>query len=135
MEGYNIGTTVDGKTLLGRTQDTLTISAITKESLTKADQGAKRVAVTGHDITFRMAGIVEVSASSQTSVLTSDEVLALALKKGDEAVIPLTYFKEGGATYEGVGVITGYSEDSAAEGDPTYSLDIKVSGELTLKTA
>lgn len=135
MEGYNIGTTVNGKTLLGVTQDTLTISALTKESIVKADKGDKRSAVTGHDVTLRMAGIIEVKADGTTAALSSDEILELSLKKGDEAIIPIVYTKEGGSAYEGNGVITGYSEDSSAEGDATYSLDIKISGSFTKKTA
>lgn len=130
MEGYNIGIKVDGKRLVGRTQDTMNIAANTKTSITKDDQGNGRLTVTGHTVTLKMAGIVEVMEDGTTNVLTNAEIMELALKKGKDAVIPVTYDRGTDAPYGGNGVITGYSEDSSAEGDATYGLDIQISGEF-----
>lgn len=130
MEGYNITFKVDGKTLCGRTQDDLAIAAITKESQTKDDQGAKRTRVVGQDVTFNCAGLVEVKSSGETTKLDANDVMDLALKTGDDAVIPVTYAR-GGNTYTGNAVITNYSETSNAEDEATYGLNMKVTGKLT----
>ena len=39
IEGYNIALKLDSKTILGRTQDDLSISSTTKTNLTKDDDG------------------------------------------------------------------------------------------------
>ena len=44
--GYNISISLNGKTVVGRTQEDLSISANVKESITKDDQGVKQSAVT-----------------------------------------------------------------------------------------
>ena len=46
------------------------------------------------------------------------------------AVVAVQYIVTGGNTYEGNGIITGYSESSSAEldSDTTLSLDIKIIG-------
>lgn len=131
MEGYNISLKVGDKTLLGRTSDSLNISATTKSSLTKDDRGNARVAVTGHEVTFSVSAILDVTESTQQ--LNRDDVIALALKTGAEAVVAVKYLCEGGDTYGGNAVITGYSESSSASGDEdaTISLDLRVSGAFT----
>lgn len=130
MEGYNIAFKVDGKTLAGRTQDDLNIRALTKESQTKDDGGNTNSVVTGHDVTFRAAGIMDVGSGEN---LGRDDIIALALKKGEEAKIPVTYGPSvgEGAIYQGVAVITGYSESTAANGDATYGLDFKIKGDFS----
>lgn len=132
MEGYNIALKVGEKTFVGRTQDDLTISALTKESITKDEKGNKISAVTGHDVSFRCAGIMEVDKDGDATKVYRDDIIAMALKTGDEALIDITYGPEGGAIYGGKAVITGYSESTSAEGDATYSLDLKVSGAFNL---
>ena len=129
MEGYNIAFKVDGKTLAGRTQDDLNITALTKESQTKDDGGNTNSVVTGHDVTFRTSGLMDVGTGEN---LGRDEIIALALKKGDDAKIPVTYGSSAGegAVYSGTAVITGYTESTAANGDATYGLDCKIAGEF-----
>lgn len=134
MEGYNIALKVDGKTLAGRTQDDMTISAVTKDSLTKDDGGNTNSTVTGHDVTFRVAGLMD-AAKGANGKLGRDEIIRLALKKGDEAKIPFVYGPADSLQYQGIAVITGYSESTNAQGEATYGLDLKVSGEMTEVTA
>ena len=131
MEGYNVALKVGEKTLVGRTQDDLTISALTKESITKDKKGNKISVITGHDVSFRCAGIMEVSAEGEATKLMRDDIIEMSLKTGKEAEIEVTYGPEGGAIYGGKAVITGYSESTSAEGDATYSLDLKISGAFT----
>ena len=133
VAGYNIafkiGTGSSAKTLAGRTQDDLTIAARTKESLTKDDQGAAQVSITGHDITFRATGLVDVTGG--TNMLDRDDIVADALKTGSAAVIAFTYMATGGTAYTGNCVITNYSESSNASDDATYTVDFRVTGAMT----
>lgn len=131
MEGYNVALKVGTKTLVGRTQDDLTISALTKESITKDEKGNKISVITGHDVSFRCAGVMEVTDDGQATKIMRDEILEMALKTGTDAEIEVTYGPEGGAIYGGKAVVTGYSESTSAEGDATYSLDLKISGAFT----
>ena len=130
IQGYNIAFKVDGKTFAGRTQDDLNIQALTKESQTKDDGGNTNSVVTGHDVTFRAAGIMDAGSGEN---LGRDEIIELALKTGDDAKIPATYGPTSGtgAVYQGTAVITGYTESTAANGDATYGLDFKISGKFT----
>ena len=125
---------VDEKTLAGRTQDDMNIAAIIKESLTKKDKGNSRQKITGHNVTFRAAGLME-NTTGQPQELTRDEVIALSLKKGDEAIVEVRYGVDGGKIYGGNAIITGYSESTNASGDATYGLDLKISGEFKEITA
>lgn len=135
--GYNIKLTIGGKTLAGRTQDSLNISAITKESITKDDNGKKQIAVVGHDVTFSVSALMEIISSVEATKLDRDDVIALSLKTGDEAVVAIEYALEGGDTYQGNAVITGYTEDSSAsaDSDTTVSLNLQVTGDFTKKNA
>lgn len=134
MEGYNVALKVGTKTLVGRTQDDLTISALTKESITKDEKGNKISVITGHDVSFRCAGVMEVTDDGQATKIMRDEILEMALKTGTDAEIEVTYGPEGGAIYGGKAVVTGYSESTSAEGDATYSLDLKISGAFTMES-
>lgn len=135
--GYNIKLTIGGKTLAGRTQDSLNISAITKESITKDDNGKKQIAVVGHDVTFSVSALMEIISSGEATKLDRDDVIALSLKTGNEAVVAIEYALEGGDTYQGNAVITGYTEDSSAsaDSDTTISLNLQVTGDFTKKNA
>ena len=135
--GYNIKLTIGGKTLAGRTQDNLNISAITKESITKDDNGKKKVAVVGHDVTFSVSALMEILSTTESTKMDRDDIIALALKTGDEAVVAIEYALEGGDTYQGNAVITGYTEDSSAsaDSDTTVSLNLQVTGDFTKKNA
>ena len=136
VAGYNIAFKLDPSstgdpdsavTIAGRTQDDLTIAARTKESLTKDDQGATQVAITGHDVTFRATGLIDVTGS-----YNRDDLIDLMLS-GD----PVDFFYEvdGGAAYTaytGTCVMTNYSESSNASDDATFTADFRVSGDLEL---
>ena len=129
MEGYNVALKVDGKTLAGRTQDDLSIEAIIKESQTKDDKGNTNRTVVGHNVSFSVSGLMDMTASQ--TMLSRDEVKGLALKKGEEAVVPIRYAADGGKTYGGNAIITRYSESTAANGDATYGLELSISGEYS----
>ena len=135
--GYNIKLTIGGKTLAGRTQDSLNISAITKESITKDDNGKKQIAVVGHDVTFSVSALMEIISAGEATKLDRDDVIALSLKTGAEAVVAIEHALEGGDTYQGNAVITGYTEDSSAsaDSDTTVSLNLQVTGDFTKKNA
>ena len=130
VAGYNIAFKIGNKTLAGRTQDDLTIAARTKESLTKDDSGATQVAITGHDVTFRATGLVDVTSAS-SSVLDRDDILADVLKTGSAAVLAFTYTTTSGTSLSGNCVITNYSESSNSSDDATYTVDFRATGNVT----
>ena len=133
IAGYNIALQIGGKTLLGRTQDDLSISAVIKESITKDDAGVRQRAVTGHDVSFRVSALLSLNSGSSATQLDRDDVIAMALATGSSAIITVTYSCVGGDTYSGNAVITGYSESSSAdpETDSTVSLDLQSTGAFT----
>lgn len=131
VEGYNIAFKLNNKTLAGRTQDDLTITPTTKESITKDDKGAKRSIVIGHEVTFATQGMVEVTAESGLTKLTRDDLIGMALKKGEDAVIPFVYTCEGGNSYSGNCICTGYTESSNAEDTASWTMNFKVDGEMS----
>ena len=133
VAGYNIAFKLDPSstgdpdsavTIAGRTQDDLTIAARTKESLTKDDQGATQVAITGHDITLRATGLVDVTGS-----YNRDDLIALMLA-GDP--VDFFYMVDGGDAYTGACVMTNYSESSNASDDATFTADFRVTGDIEL---
>ena len=127
MDGYNITFKIGTKTIVGRTQDDLTIAATVKESLTKDDAGQKNFSVTGHEVTFKVSALMEVTGSG-TNKMDRDDVIEQALKTGSAAVIAIHYLATGGDTYGGNAIITNYSESSNASDDATLSIDFKVTG-------
>ena len=134
MEGYNISTTINGKTILGRTQDNLTITAKIKESLTKDDAGVTRKRVTGHDAKITANGLCILdTASAQATKLDRDNVLELVLKTGDDAVFPVVYGATDSDKYNGAAIISDFSEDSnsSADADPSWRMTIQFTTELT----
>lgn len=134
VEGYNIALKINGKTVLGRTQEDLTIAAVVKESITKDDLGVTQRSVVRHDVSFRVAALLSLNATGQTTKLDRDDVIALALATGSSAIIPVQYLCEGGDTYGGNAIITGYSESSsaAADADTTMSLDLQITGAFAI---
>lgn len=134
VEGYNIALKINGKTVLGRTQEDLTIAAVVKESITKDDLGVTQRSVVRHDVSFRVAALLSLNATGQTTKLDRDDVIALALATGSSAIIPVQYLCEGGDTYGGNAIITGYSESSSAdaEADTTMSLDLQITGAFAI---
>ena len=134
MQGFNVAIKVDNKTFAGRTQDDLNISAVTKESLTKDDKGNAQQKVTGHNVTFKVLGLMDNSTEEPTR-LTRDEVIEMSLRTGDDAIIPVRYGEDGGKIYGGNAIITGYTESTNAKGEATYGLDLAISGEFKDVTA
>lgn len=134
MEGYNIKFKMGNKTLIAVTQDDLSISALTKESITKDDNGVKQSAVTGHDVTFTVAGLIAFDSTSGTTKADSDALAAQALKTGAAAEIDFTYVRGTGKSLSGKCIMTDYSESSLADpdNDPTYNASFKTTGPVTL---
>jgi hypothetical protein len=134
VAGYNISLELggSGKTVLGRTQEDLTIAAVTKTSITKDDAGVQQEKVVRHDVTFKVTALLSFNGSS-ASTLDRDDVIALALATDSAAVVSVSYIVTGGDTYTGSGIITGYSESSSAEvdSDTTLSLDVRIIGAFT----
>ena len=130
MEGYNFRFKVGGHNFTGVTQDDMTITPTTKESITKDDAGNRRRAVSGHDITFRVAGIMDLNGTGGTDN-DIDDIIEMALAKGDSAIVTFVYTRSTGQAYTGSAIITNYSESTPADGDGTYTIDFAVSGEMT----
>lgn len=134
VEGYNISLQINNKTILGRTQDDLSISAVVKESITKDDAGVMQRSVVRHDVTFSVSALLSLNATGTTTQLDRDDVIALALTTGSSAVVPVKYLCAGGDTYGGNAIITGYSESSGADpdADTTLSLDLQITGDFAI---
>lgn len=128
--GYNVSLTIGSKTLLGRTQEDLTIAAVTKTSITKDDNGEKQEEVVRHDVSFKVSALLSLDSETTHTKLDRDDVIALALQTGSSAVVATQYLCAGGDTYGGNAIITGYSESTGAdpESDSTISLDLKITG-------
>lgn len=136
VEGYNISLTIGGKTVLGRTQEDLNISAVTKSSITKDDNGVQNESVVRHDVTFRVTALLSIGTSGTAIKLDRDDVIEKALLTGDSAIVAVQYLCTGGDTYGGNAVITGYSESSSADpdSDTTLTLDLKITGAFSKVT-
>lgn len=137
MQGFNVRLKVNSKTIVAVTQDELSIDAQTKESYTKDDAGVKRTKVTGHDITFTVSALYEEVGSGSITALYRDDIIALALKEGDNASVPFEYGPSSGTVYTGKAIITGYKETTPADPtqDSTISLTLKVDGAMTPKSS
>lgn len=136
MQGFNVRLKVNSKAIVAVTQDELNIDAQTKESYTKDDAGVKKTKVTGHDITFTVSALYEEAGSGGVTALDRDDIIALALKEGDNASVPFEYGPSSGTVYTGKAIITGYKETTPADPtqDSTISLTLKVDGAMTLKS-
>ena len=132
--GYNTviktGSGASAKTFAGVTQDDLTLSAVTKESITKADAGTKRVAVTRIDTTFKVAGI----CSYDSAQVSRKEIVQMVYAKAEVDFTYLCSDSSGSFSITGKAICVGYSETTPADGetDPTYSLDLQVTGDVTI---
>lgn len=137
MQGFNVRLKVNSKAIIAVTQDELNIDAQTKESYTKDDAGVKRTKVTGHDITFTVSALYEEVGSGSITALYRDDIIALALKEGDNASVPFEYGPSSGTVYTGKAIITGYKETTPADPtqDSTISLTLKVDGAMTPKSS
>ena len=137
MQGFNVRLKVNSKAIVAVTQDELNIDAQTKESYTKDDAGVKKTKVTGHDITFTVSALYEEVGSGSITALYRDDIIALALKEGDNASVPFEYGPSSGTVYTGKAIITGYKETTPADPtqDSTISLTLKVDGAMTPKSS
>ena len=125
-EGYNIRIKLEDKYLIGVTSDEVSVSPNTKESITKEDAGVKQEAVISNTVTFNISGLIDMTGGSDT-VLDNDDILEMACKTGDAAVVDIDYVRGSGTAYSGTGIITGYTETNPADPDedPTYSLTVE----------
>lgn len=128
--GFDFFMTINGKTLAGETQSDLNVTATEKTSITKADKGNAQTQVSGHEVAFNVNGVMEINEDGEATALDANDLLDLSLKVGDEALVPFVYNRGKGINYTGNVVITSYSESTNAEGEATYSLAVKVSGEM-----
>lgn len=132
VNGYNIALKIGGKTIVGRTQDDLTIAATVKESIDKDDEGTKRFSVTGHEVTFKVSAMMSVDAvGSGVQKVNRNFLIEQALKKSSAAVVVVTYACANGDSYTGNAIMTNYSESSNAEDEANLSADFKVTGAFT----
>ena len=129
VNGYNIALKIGGNTIVGRTQDDLTIAATVKESIDKDDAGTKRFSVTGHEVTFKVSAMMSVDeVGSGVQKVNRNFLIEQALKKSSAAVVVVTYACANGDSYTGNAIMTNYSESSNAEDEATLSADFKVTG-------
>lgn len=130
LEGYNIALKIGTKTVVGRTQDDLTIAARTIDSITKDDAGDSNMAVTGHDVTFSTSGMMAVG-NSESSKLDRDDMIEQSLKTGDAAIVAIVYEATGGDKYGGNAIMTQYRESTNATDIGTWSADWQVVGNFS----
>lgn len=125
-EGYNIRIKVNDKYLIGVTSDEVNVSPNTKESLVKENAGVKQESITGHNTTFNISGLIDMTGGDNT-MLDNDDILDLATKTGAAAVVDIDYVRGSGTAYTGTGIITGYTETHPADPDedPTYGLTVE----------
>lgn len=128
--GYNFYFQFGGKRIAGVTQDDLDIQPVTKESITKDDQGTTQVEVVSHNIDISVSGLIDIDASDE-SKMHADDLIALGLAKGNDAKVNFAYVRGSGRTYYGTAVCNGYSESTNAEDFGSFSLKFRISGTLT----
>ena len=133
--GFNFFMKLQDKTIGGETQSDLSVSATEKSSLTKADKGNAQTEVSGQEITINVSGSMVVNEDGSTEVMDADMLLEQSLKKGAESIIPFVYMRGDAKAYQGNAVMTSYGESTNADGEATFSISLKVSGEMTPKTA
>lgn len=137
--GYNFFFKFNGKRIAGVTQDDLDIQPLTKESLTKDDEGATQYEVVGHTIEITVAGLIDIDGSgsgsgSGAAKLHADDLIALGLAKGASAKVPCTYIRSSGQAYSGTATCNGYSESTNAEDFGSFSIKFRISGTLSAAT-
>lgn len=126
--GVQIGQLLSYRVFAGRTQDDLTIAARTKERITKDDAGSPQVGISGHDITFRATGLVDLDSQF---AITRNDLVAMALASGTSAVFNFEYATDGDDMLSGQCVITNLAESSNATDDATLTVDFRVVGDAT----
>jgi hypothetical protein len=125
-EGYNIRLKLNDKYLIGVTQDEVSVTPNTKESIVKENAGVKQESIVSNTVQFSISGLTDMTGGS-SSMLDNDDIMELALKTGAEAEVEISYVRASGDEYTGTGIITGYTENSPADPDEdsTYSLTVE----------
>lgn len=134
--GYNVFLKYNNKTFCGVTSDDFSLSKNTKESITKDDGGNSNTTVVGNSIEFTVSGIMKITDTGDTSKIGADEIMELALKNGDAAILEDVIYDrgEGLKKYKFNAVVTSYQETTPSDGDSTYSLKLKVNGNFATTT-
>lgn len=134
--GYDFAIKIGEKVFCGVQTEDFNLTPLIKESITKKNRGNKTSVITGHEATFAIAGLVEVVAEDdKLTELSSDEILELALKKGDDAVIDYKYQRGTLGTVSGKAIISGYTEKTDSENEASYTLNLKTTGDITFQKA
>ena len=125
--GYNTLVKIGEKTFAGVTQDDLTITGVTKESITKTDKGGRRKKVVRTDSTIKVAGLC--ATDDGVTSMSREDIMDLVLAKQELEITDLS----GTTEYTATALPVGYSESTPADPstDPTYSLDLELITELT----
>jgi len=129
--GYNILFKIDGKTIVGTTQDDMEITANVKEVIYKSLQGNSEVSVTGHKFAFSAQGLMMLDDAQAPAEIDSDAMFEKALKNGSEAVLPFVYTRATGQAYKGSCVITSYKESAGSEDNATWNASFQCTGAVT----
>ena len=125
-EGYNIRLKLNDMYLIGVTQDELSVTPNTKESIVKENAGIKQESIVSNTVQFSISGLTDRTGGS-SSMLDNDDIMELALLTGASAEVEIDYIRASGDEYVGTGIITGYTENSPADPDEdsTYSLTVE----------
>ena len=129
--GYNFFMKLNGKKVAGVTQDDFNVSAKGVDSITKDDAGAMQSTVISHEITGTIAGKLKKKGVSDQDSLDMDDLMGSALKTGTDAEIPFVYQRASGKAYTGKLIITSYSESTNSEDVGTWSMGVKVIGNMS----
>jgi hypothetical protein len=121
------------KALVGVTSDSFARQANVKTSITKTDAGSKRVKSTSIDDTFTVSGV----CGYDSTLISRFDIMQLVGKTVAFEYVITEATAGGGGTVSGDALVTGYSEDTPAdpETDPTYSLNLQVTGTPTFTAA
>ena len=129
--GYNFFMKLNSKKVAGVTQDDFNISAKVVDSITKDDAGAMQSTVISHEITGTIAGKLKKKGASEDTSLDMDDLMSSALKTGTDAEISFVYQRASGKAYTGKLIITSYSESTNSEDVGTWSMGVKVIGNMS----
>ena len=97
------------KLFAGTKSNNFNLNPKVKESITKEDKGTSNKKITGYDTEFTVDGVMEINEAEEKTKRPAP----------------------GNTVYKGKMVITGYSENTDAEGEATYSLNCSGITKLT----
>ncbi|MBN2744522.1 MAG: hypothetical protein JXR39_11575 [Marinilabiliaceae bacterium] len=135
--GYNIllKATIESveKKFAGTTSNSFSISAETKDSITKDDVGAKRKVVTGYSWEAGVEGLVTIKDTGETAILDRNDLIEM-VKSGTEIDVVYGPAGSGAKVQKGKAVITAWSESTDSESEGTYSVTLGGTSALTGQT-